>query len=56
MKRSILGTTALVAIGSVGASPAAAKIELGLSGYMNTFFSVASIDEGLLRYCPGSGL
>jgi predicted porin len=47
MKRSILGTTALVAVGTLGAGGAAeAKIELGLSGYMNTFFSVASIDEG----------
>jgi predicted porin len=46
MKRSILGTSALVAVGSFCATPAAAKIELGLSGYMNTFFSVASIDEG----------
>jgi predicted porin len=46
MKRSILGTTALVAVGAVGAAPADAKISLGLSGYMNTYFSVASIDEG----------
>ncbi|HKY94141.1 MAG TPA: porin [Kiloniellales bacterium] len=46
MKRSILGTTALVAVGVIGATPADAKIELGLSGYMNTYFSVASIDEG----------
>jgi outer membrane protein OmpU len=46
MKRSILGTTALVAVGAIGLAPAEAKIELGLSGYMNTYFSVASIDEG----------
>ena len=31
---------------TVTAPPADAKIELGLSGYMNTYFSVASIDEG----------
>ena len=46
MKRSILGTTALVAAGTLSASGAEAKIELGISGYMNTFFSVAAIDEG----------
>jgi predicted porin len=45
MKRSILGTTALVAVGVIGVAPAEAKISLGLSGYMNTYFSVASIDE-----------
>ena len=46
MKRTILGTSALVAVGAIGANGAQAKIELGISGYMNTFFSVASIDEG----------
>jgi predicted porin len=46
MKRSILGTTALVAVGALGAQTAEAKISLGISGYMNTYFSVASIDEG----------
>jgi len=46
MKRSILGTTALVAVGALGTNGAAAKIELGISGYLNTFFSVASVDVG----------
>jgi len=45
MKKVLYGTTALVAAGALGAGPAEAQIELGLAGYMNTFFSVASIDE-----------
>ena len=46
MKRRCLGTTALVAVGALCGDPAAARIELGLSGYMNSYFSVASIDVG----------
>jgi outer membrane protein OmpU len=45
MKKVLYGTTALVAAGVMGAGSADAKISLGLGGYMNTFFSVASIDE-----------
>ena len=45
MKRLFLGTTAIVAAASLG-HPADAKIELGLGGYMNSYFSVAAIDEG----------
>jgi hypothetical protein len=45
MKKVLYGTTALVAAGVLGAGSADAKISLGLGGYMNTFFSVASIDE-----------
>ena len=46
MKKVLYGTTALVAAGVMGAGSAEAKIDLGLSGYMNTYFSVASINEG----------
>jgi hypothetical protein len=45
MKKVLYGTTALVAAGVMGAGSADAKISLGLGGYMNTFFSVASINE-----------
>lgn len=45
MKKVLYGTTALVAAGVLGAGSAEAKIQLGLGGYMNTFFSVAGIDE-----------
>jgi len=45
MKKVLYGTTALVAAGVMGAGSADAKISLGIGGYMNTFFSVASIDE-----------
>ncbi len=45
MKKRFLASSALVAAGALAASPASAGIELGISGYMNTYFSVASIDE-----------
>jgi outer membrane protein OmpU len=46
MKKVLYGTTALVAAGVLGAGSAAAEgISLGLGGYMNTYFSVAGIDE-----------
>lgn len=45
MKKVLYGTTALVAAGVLGTGSAEAQIQLGLGGYMNTFFSVASIDE-----------
>jgi len=46
MKNVLYGTTALVAAGVLGAGSAAADgISLGLGGYMNTYFSVAGIDE-----------
>ena len=45
MKKVLYGTTALVAAGVLGAGSAEAQIKLSLGGYMNTFFSVASIDE-----------
>ena len=46
MKKVLYGTTALVAAGVLGAGSAAADgISLGLGGYMNTYFSVAGIDE-----------
>ena len=45
MKKVLYGTTALVAAGVMGAGSADAKISLGIGGYMNTFFSVASINE-----------
>ncbi len=45
MKKVLYGTTALVAAGVLSAGSAEANIELGLGGYMNTFFSVAGINE-----------
>ena len=51
MKRFWLGSAApvgvaLAALGGFAAPAAADGIELGLRGYMNTFFSVAGIDNG----------
>lgn len=46
MKKVLYGTTALVAAGAMGAGSAAADgIELGLGGYMNTYFSAGGISE-----------
>jgi outer membrane protein OmpU len=39
MKKSLLATTALAALGAVAvASPASAKFEVGISGYMEQWF------------------
>ena len=39
MKKSLLATTALAALGAVAvASPASAKFEVGVSGYMEQWF------------------
>jgi predicted porin len=48
MKKVILGTTALVAVTALtaGTASAAEKIKLGLSGYLQTSFVVASYDDG----------
>lgn len=46
MKKSLYGTTALVAAGVLVSGPASAQgIELGLGGYMNNFFGIGSTDE-----------
>jgi len=45
MRKSILGSSALIAVGTLASGHAEAQIVIGLSGYMNTYFSVASIDE-----------
>ncbi len=47
MRKSLYGTTALVAAGALAASPAMAEegITLGLGGYYNTYLGVGSIDE-----------
>ncbi len=46
MKKSILGSTALVAVGALASAPAQADgWEASIGGYMNTYFSVAGIDE-----------
>ena len=44
MKKTLLGTTSLAALGLVAASPAMAQIELGLGGYMNNYFAVGEND------------
>jgi len=46
MKRGFLGTSALIAVGTLCSPPAGARIELGLGGYMNSYFSVAAIEVG----------
>ena len=47
MKKVLLGSTTLAAIGAVVAAPAAAEegVKLGLGGYFNTFFWAGSNDE-----------
>jgi outer membrane protein OmpU len=46
MKKSILGSTALVAVGALASAPAQAEgWEASIGGYMNTYFSVGAIDE-----------
>ena len=46
MRKSILGTTALVAVGALASAPAQAEgWEASIGGYVNTYFSVGSIDE-----------
>jgi hypothetical protein len=48
MKKVLLGTTALAALGLVPAvANAADKIELGLSGYFNAFVVAGSVDDGV---------
>lgn len=47
MKKAILGTTALVAVGALAAAPASAaeKIKLGLGGYMQSTYYYADYDN-----------
>ncbi len=47
MKKALYGTTALVAVGAVAASPALAEegVQLGLGGYYNTYFGIGGHDE-----------
>ncbi|WP_288905316.1 porin [uncultured Sneathiella sp.] len=47
MKKAILGTTALVAVGALAAAPASAaeKIALGVGGYMQSTYFYQSADE-----------
>lgn len=46
MRKSILGSTALVAVGAMAAAPAHADgWEASIGGYFNTYFSVGVIDE-----------
>ncbi len=47
MRKSLYGTTALVAAGVLAAVPAAAEegVTLGLGGYYNTYFGVGDVDE-----------
>ncbi|MCC3303988.1 porin [Sneathiella sp. HT1-7] len=47
MKKAILGTTALVAVGALAAAPASAseKIALGVGGYMQSTYFYQSSDE-----------
>ena len=44
MKRILLGTTALVAVGVIGAPVAQAQIELGVGGFMEQYFGYGSSD------------
>ncbi len=47
MKKSLYGSTALVAAGAIGAVPAAAEegVQVGVSGYLNTHFGFVGINE-----------
>jgi hypothetical protein len=47
MKKTLMGSTTLLAVGAVAMGPAAAEegIALGLGGYYNTFFWVGDNDE-----------
>ena len=49
MKKALIGTTALIAVGllNVGAAQAADKISLGLGGYYNTGIGFSSEDDGV---------
>jgi hypothetical protein len=47
MKKSLLATTALAALGAVAvASPASAKFEVGVSGYMEQWFGYSDNSDG----------
>jgi opacity protein-like surface antigen len=47
MKKVLLGSTTLAAVGAAAAAPAAAEegVKLGLGGYFNTFFWAGNYDE-----------
>jgi len=50
MKKSLLATTALAAVGAIAvASPASAKFEVGVSGYMEQWFGYSDNKESVQR-------
>jgi hypothetical protein len=58
MKKSLLATTALAALGAVsvaGTAAAAEKIKIGVGGYMQQWFGYASVDDGAPQSNDGDG-